>query len=191
MMRLGNPDSDMIPSSAKPSEGAGRDRRTDRGGHGPRAEQAMSGAHIDLIGTVRDLEASGIERPQAEAIARAIGCTEEQLATKADLERHEASMKAGFERHEASTKAGAEQFESSMKAEFERFESEMKANFERLESEMKAEYERFAATMQANFERFQAEVKADIASLRAEMYRALWIQGAGIIAIVAALKYLP
>lgn len=45
--------------------------------------------------------------------------------------------------------------------------------------------------MQANFERFQAEVKAEIASLRAEMYRALWIQGAGIVAIVAALKYLP
>lgn len=96
----------------------------------------MSGAHTDLLGTARDLEASGVERPQAEAIARAIGCTEAQLATKAD-------------------------------------------------------FERFAATMQANFERFQAEVKADIASLRAEMYRALWIQGAGFIAIVAALKYLP
>ena len=140
----------------------------------------MSGAHIDLLGTARDLEASGIERSQAEAIARAIGRTEVQLATRAD-----------FERHEASTRADSERFESEMKAEFERFESEMKANYERLESEMKANYERFAATMQANFERFQAEVKADIASLRAEMYRALWIQGAGIIAIVAALKYLP
>ena len=30
--------------------------------------------------------------------------------------------------------------------------------------------------------------KADIAALRADMYRALWIQGAGLVAVMAALK---
>ena len=33
--------------------------------------------------------------------------------------------------------------------------------------------------------------KADLANLRADMYRALWIQGAGIVAIVTALELLP
>ena len=32
---------------------------------------------------------------------------------------------------------------------------------------------------------------SQLANLRADMYRALWIQGAGIVAIVAALKLLP
>ena len=159
----------MIPSSAKPSERVAEDQSPDRDGHGPHADQTMSGVHIDILGTARDLEASGLGRPQAEAIARAIGCTEEPLATKAD-----------FERHEASTKTNSERFQAEMRTEFERFQAEMRT-----------EFEQFAAVMQANFERFQAEVKADIASLRAEMYRALWIQGAGVVAIVAALKYLP
>jgi len=30
--------------------------------------------------------------------------------------------------------------------------------------------------------------KTDIAALRADMYRALWIQGAGLVAVMAALK---
>ena len=118
----------------------------------------MSGDHFDTLDTARDLEASGIERPRAEAIARAIGRTGDRLATKDDLEQHEASTKAGFER-----------FESTMKADFERFRS----------------------TMLADFERFQAVMKADLANLRADMYRALWIQGAGIVAIVTALEFLP
>ena len=33
--------------------------------------------------------------------------------------------------------------------------------------------------------------KADLDALRADLYRALWIQGAGIIAILTALRFLP
>ena len=33
--------------------------------------------------------------------------------------------------------------------------------------------------------------KADIAALRADLYRAFWIQGGAIIAIFAALRFLP
>ena len=50
----------------------------------------MSNRTFDTLGTVHDLEATGIERPQAEAIAQAIGCNDEQLATKSDIERLEA-----------------------------------------------------------------------------------------------------
>ena len=129
----------------------------------------MSRDPFDTLDTSRDLEAAGIERPQAEAIARAIARTGERLATKHDLEQHEASTKTGAERSESTIKAGFERFQSTMQADFERFQS----------------------TMQANFERFQAVTKADLANLRADMYRALWIQGAGIVAIVTALEFLP
>ena len=40
-------------------------------------------------------------------------------------------------------------------------------------------------------DRHEARIRAEFANFRAEMYRALWIHGAGIVAIVAALKLLP
>ena len=36
-----------------------------------------------------------------------------------------------------------------------------------------------------------AELRADLAGLRADLYRALWIQGGAIVAILAALRFLP
>ncbi len=33
--------------------------------------------------------------------------------------------------------------------------------------------------------------KADLAALEARMYRALWIQGVGIVAVLTALRFLP
>ena len=45
----------------------------------------MSDTSFDTLGTARDLEAVGFEHGQAEAIALAIGRTDERVATKADL----------------------------------------------------------------------------------------------------------
>ena len=49
----------------------------------------MSIATFDTLTTARELEAAGIERRQAEAIAegmrRAVGADRDELATKADL----------------------------------------------------------------------------------------------------------
>ena len=100
----------------------------------------MSSRRFDTLGTARDLEATGIERGQAEAIAQAIGRDGEQLATREDIERLEAR--------------------TASKEDVERI-------VERLEA--------------------QIATKAD----RTELYRALWIQGGGIVAILAALKFLP
>ena len=45
----------------------------------------MSPTAFDTIGTARDLEAAGFERPQAEAIARALGRTRDDVVVKVDL----------------------------------------------------------------------------------------------------------
>ena len=49
---------------------------------------------IDTLTTARDLEAAGIERRHAEAIATAIGYSDEQVASKADLAALESRIDA-------------------------------------------------------------------------------------------------
>ena len=53
--------------------------------------------------------------------------------------------------------------------------------------------EAIAASMRdaAGADREQLATKADLAELRADLYRALWIQGGAIIAILTALRFLP
>ena len=153
----------------------------------------MSGDHFNTLDTARDLAAAGIERPQAEAIALAIARTGGQLATKTDVQRIETATKADLERHEASTKAQLERHEASTTAQLERHEASTTAQLERHEASTRADFERFEAATRADIARIEANAatKTDLADLRADMYRALWIQGAGIVAIVTALEFLP
>ena len=124
----------------------------------------MSSRRFDTLATARDLEATGIERGQAEAIAQAIGRDGEQLATRDDIERLESR--------------------TASKEDVQRFEAATKDDFARLEARTasKDDVERIVERLEA-----QIATKAD----RAELYRALWIQGGGIVAILAALKFLP
>ena len=43
----------------------------------------------------------------------------------------------------------------------------------------------------ADDDRDALATKADLAEIRADLYRALWIQGGAIVAILTALRYLP
>ncbi|MDD9980288.1 MAG: hypothetical protein OXU81_02845 [Gammaproteobacteria bacterium] len=43
----------------------------------------------------------------------------------------------------------------------------------------------------ASADRDQFATKADLGELRADLYRALWIQGGAIVAILTALRFLP
>ena len=119
----------------------------------------MSSRRFDTLATVRELEATGIERGQAEAIAQAIGRDGERLATKDDIDQLESRT---------ATKDDIDQLESRTAS---------KEDVLRLEA--------------------RSATKEDIARLeaqcatKAELYRALWIQGGGIVAIMAALKFLP
>ena len=146
----------------------------------------MSSRKFDTLGTARDLEATGIERGQAEAIAQAIGRDGEQLATREDIERLEArtASKEDVQRFEAATKEDVQRFEAATKDDFARLETATRDDFARLESRTasKEDVERIVERLEA-----QIATKAD----RAELYRALWIQGGGIVAILAALKFLP
>ena len=53
---------------------------------------AMTAPAFDTLATARDLEAAGLERRQAEAVASAIGNVGDRATTKADL----AALRADF-----------------------------------------------------------------------------------------------
>ena len=96
----------------------------------------MTATAFDTLSAAQDLEAAGIERKHAEAIAKVVNHGDERAATKADLE--------------AATTA-------------------LDARMTNLEASMTALEARMTATL----------------------YRALWIQGGAIIAILTALRFLP
>ena len=58
----------------------------------------MSTAAFDTLTATQDLEAAGIERRQAEAIARVVNRGDERAVTKVDLDALESRMRADLYR---------------------------------------------------------------------------------------------
>ena len=89
----------------------------------------MTDAAFDTLAAARDLEAAGVERAHAEAIAGAVrkaaGAGHEELATKADIDRLEAATKADIDRLEAATKADIDRLEAATKADIAALEARM------------------------------------------------------------------
>ena len=56
-----------------------------------------------------------------------------------------------------------------------------------LRTESRADVAELRTESRADVAELRAESKADIAALRADIYRALWIQGAGIVAVIGSL----
>ena len=54
----------------------------------------MIAAAFDTLAVVRNLEAAGFERRQAEAIARVVNQSDERAATKADLDAFAAAFRS-------------------------------------------------------------------------------------------------
>ena len=78
----------------------------------------MSASAFDTLATVRDLEAAGVERRQAEAHAealrQAIGADRGELATKADVAGLRAAAKADIADLRAATKADVADLKADM-----------------------------------------------------------------------------
>ena len=65
------------------------------------------------------------------------------------------------------------------------------AGIERRQAEAHAEVLRQAVTADRDEYATKADLNAAIATLRADLYRALWIQGGAIVAILTALRFFP
>ena len=94
---------------------------------------------------------------------------------------------AGFEQEQAEAlaaqlrvAAGADHADLATKADLAELRAATKADLAELRAATKADFE----SLRADLETYRAETKADL-------YRALWIQGGAIVAILTALRFLP
>ena len=123
---------------------------------------------FDSLANARRLEAAGIATKQAEAIVFAIQKSRGTAATKEDLDTNVAALRADLEANTAALR------------------SELEANTAALRAELKAN----TAVLRSEITAMAAELRADMGKLRGEIFRALWVQGAGLAGILLASKIL-
>ena len=121
----------------------------------------MDATSFDALAVARKLEAAGMANGQAVAVAEAIRDAQADLVTKAHLDSALAEL------------------EGRQNAKFAEFEGRQNAKFAELEG-------RFVA-LEGRLDAKFAELRADFAEKQAAIYRALWLQGASIIAVFTAL----
>ena len=132
---------------------------------------------FDSLATARKLEATGIATKQAEAIVFAIQESRDTAATKRDLDTNVALLRSDLEASSALLRSDLEASSAALR-------SDMEANTAALRSDMEAN----TAALRSEIAATAADLRADMGKLRGELFRALWIQGAGVVGIVLASK---
>lgn len=69
------------------------------------------------------------------------------------------------------------------KSDIDKLQASIRADIAKLQTSTTAEF----AAVRVEMDRLRASTRADIADLKAEVFRALWIQGAGIVGIHLAI----
>ena len=129
---------------------------------GPAYTRPVMSAAFDTLSVARDLEAAGIARAHAEAIAQVVHHGDERAATKADLDQLRTATKTDLDQLRTTTKADLDQLRAATKADLDQLRTAL-----------------------------EGRTDTRLAELRADLYRALWIQGGAIVAILTALRFLP
>ena len=119
----------------------------------------MANSGFDTLKVSQDLKAAGFNEAQAGAIVRSMaGAFQDgMIATKSDIDKLRASTTSEF----AAVRVEIDKLRTSTTAEF--------------------------AAVRAEMDKLRVSTTADIANLKAEVFRALWIQGAGIVGIHLAI----
>ena len=121
---------------------------------------AMSAAALDTLSVARDLEAAGIERGHAEAIAKAVHHGDERAATKADLDQLRAATKADIDQLRADI--------DQLRAAFEQHRAATKADLDQLRAATRADLDAAIAALRAST---RADLDTAITSLKADMLK--------------------
>ena len=135
----------------------------------------MDATSFDALAVARRLEAEGMANGQAVAVAEAIRDAQADLVTKAYLN----SALAELESRQNVRFAALEGQFASLEGQFTALEGQQNARFAELEG-------RFVA-LESGLDAKFAELRADFAERQAAIYRALWLQGASLIAVFTAL----
>ena len=136
----------------------------------------MATTGFDTLKVSQDLKAAGFNEAQAGAIVRSMaGAFQEMTVTQSDINQLRASNQSEF----AAVRSEIDQLRTFTKSEFAAVRSEI----DQLRTFTKSEF----AALRTDFVGLQASTRADIADLKAEVFRALWVQGAGIVGIHLAI----
>ncbi len=131
--------------------------------------------YIDTLEASKHLQDVGFNDSQAEAILRVFNTVQDEIATKADINRLEAATKADIKQLEAATKADIKQLEATTKAEIKQLEATTKAEIKQLES-----------TTITEIKQLRTETEAEIKQLRTDNSWLKWMAGVQIAALIAA-----
>jgi hypothetical protein len=128
----------------------------------------MNTVTFDTLKASRNLKAAGFDEPQADAIIDTFGdAFSDTVATKTDI----AEVKADIAKLEGFTKAEIAEVKADI------------AKLAKLAVATKADIDKLAVATKADIDKLAVATKAEIANLKAEMFRALWIQGAALVGL--------
>ncbi len=140
----------------------------------------MQTAAFDTLATAHALKEAGFEDVQATAIVDALRqAVTEGVATKTDI----ADVRGDTNELRTELKSDMNELRTELKSDMNELRTELKSDMNELRMEFKADM----ATLRAEFKADMAALKADNGELRADLYRALWMQAAGIIGLTVAL----
>ena len=123
---------------------------SDRNPTGAILADAMSAAALDTLSVARDLEAAGIERGHAEAIAKVVHLGDERAATKADLDTAIAALR------------------TATKADLDTAKADLDTAIAALRAATKADLDTAVTALRATT---KADLDTAIASLKADMLK--------------------
>ena len=138
---------------------------------------------IDSLKFARKLEAAGLDRKAAEAIAEGVSEVDvSDLATKTDIADLRSATKTDIAELRSATKADIAELRSATQADI----AELRQEIGSLRAATKSDI----AELRSEIVSLRGATKADIAELRAELFRQLWIMAAGIVALTFTLSKL-
>ena len=148
----------------------------------------MATTGFDTLKVSQDLKAAGFNEAQAGAIVRSMAGAFRggMIATKSDIDKLQASTRADVDKLRTSTAAEFAAFRADIDklrafttSEF----AAVRVDIDKLRAFTVSEF----AAVRVEIDSLRASTTADIANLKAEVFRALWIQGAGIVGIHLAI----
>ncbi len=156
----------------------------------------MSDVSFDTHAEIRKLEESGIPLPQAEALVDMVTRAptnpqvmetleylkvqvDTNMATKADIAEIKGELKELNTRFDARNK--------EFNARFDAQDKEFNARFDAQDKHVQARFDAQNKELDARFDAQRKDTNAGFATLRADLFRALWLQGSVLAALILAL----
>ena len=135
----------------------------------------MTTITFDTRKAVRNLKAVGFEEPQADAIVDTLGdAFSDTIATKSDIAEVQSDI-AGVQSNIAGVQSDIARLEVSTKSDIAEVQSDIAG--------VQSDIARLEVSTKSDIARLEVSTKAGIADLKADMFRALWIQGAALVGL--------